>query len=173
MKILMILAADNFRDTEYLTPRAFFEKAGFEVQTTSTEPESVGRFGYRVYHENLIHDLNAEDFDAILFVGGGGSLKLESNSDAKRIAQESLDQNKILGALCAAPRNLLKWNLLKGKKCTGHNWDDQFPDLCEKNGALYQKAECVVDENIITAHGPEAVEVWAHKIITQLLTPKA
>ena len=168
MKILMILAIDNFRDTEYLTPKAFFEQAGFEVITTGPEPQSVGRFGYRVNHEEFIHSISAYSYDAVLFVGGGGSLQLESNTDAKRLAQECLEQDKILGAICAAPRNLLSWGLLEGKKCTGHDWGGEFENLCHKNKALYQNTECVVDGNIITANGPEAVEFWANSIIQML-----
>ena len=164
----MILAADNFRDTEYITPKAFFEQAGFEVTTAGPEPQSVGRFGYRVIHEELIHTAVTNDYDAVLFVGGGGSLQLENNTDAQRLAQESKDQEKVLGAICAAPRNLLSWGILKDLKCTGHDWDGQFSQLCSNKGAIYKEKNCVVDRNIITANGPEAAEEWALGVIDMI-----
>lgn len=164
----MILAADNFRDTEYITPRTFFEREGFEITTTSSNPFSFGRFGYRVDHEKMLPEFSAKDFDAVLFVGGGGALKFKENTDAQRLAQECLDNQKILGAICAAPRNLLDWGILKGKKCTGHDWDGELENLCKKNGAIYQNIPCVVDGNIITADGTDSVEEWAHTIINLL-----
>lgn len=168
MKILMILASENFRDTEYLTPRAFFEQAGFEVHTTSNIKTSTGRFGFTVKHDFEIDRAKIADYQAILFVGGLGSLQFETNTTARDLAIACLEENKVLGAICAAPRNLLSWGLLKGKKCTGNNWDSQFPMLCKKYGADYKESECIADENIVTANGPEAVEYWALSIIDLL-----
>lgn len=168
MKILMILASENFRDTEYITPRAFFEQAGFEVETASTAKTSTGRFGYKVKNNLELDRVKLENYQAILFVGGMGSLGFESNTTAKELAVQCLKEEKVLGAICAAPRNLLAWGLLKDKKCTGNNWDSQFPMLCKKYGADYKEAECIADENIVTANGPEAAEYWALSVIELL-----
>jgi len=40
-KILMILAPSEFRDLEYIVPKAFFEQSNFEVTTTSSEILSI------------------------------------------------------------------------------------------------------------------------------------
>lgn len=169
MKILMILAPENFRDTEYITPRAFFEQAGFDVSTASTNLKSTGRFGYTVKNDLELERVDLKNYQALVFVGGVGSLAFESNTKARELAQECLKEGKILGAICAAPRNLLAWGLLKNKKCTGSNWDSQFPMLCKKYGADYKEAECIADENIVTANGPEASELFALEILQLLL----
>jgi len=43
-KVCMILAPTNFRDLEFLVPKAFFEANNIEVITTSTTNISQGRF---------------------------------------------------------------------------------------------------------------------------------
>ncbi len=61
------------------------------------------------------------EFDAIFFVGGVGSLDYLENETARKLTQSFLDEGKLVGAICAAPRNFLKWGILAGKKCTGYN----------------------------------------------------
>lgn len=167
-KLLIVLASQNFRDTEYITPRAIFEQQGIEVQTTSTVNESIGRFGYKVQNDLLLKDVQPEHFDGIFFVGGLGSLDFEENKEAKQLTKTFQDQSKTIGAICAAPRNFLSWGILRDKKCTGHNWDNQFPDLCEKHGAIYKDQDVVIDKNIITANGPEASEECANTLVKAL-----
>jgi protease I len=78
-KILMILASENFRDIEYIVPRAFFEQAGHKVFTASSAPESKGRFGFVVKNDFAIDQVNPGDFDGIFYVGGNGSLEYIEN----------------------------------------------------------------------------------------------
>ena len=67
--------------------------------------------------------------------------------------------NKPIAAICAAPRNLLYWGLLKGKKATGHNWDGDFENLCVQAGAsCCVRQSLIVDSTILTANGPEVSE---------------
>ena len=157
-KILIVVAAKAFRDLEFITPKAFFEQDGCQVETISTENTSIGRFGFKIEHHLSISAISSEDFDGIFFVGGIGSLDLIDNIELKALTQSFKDQNKVIGAICAAPRILLEWGILDGKKCTGHNWDKKFPTLCTKNKAIYENNSVVFDENFITGDGPESIE---------------
>ncbi len=162
----MILASKEFRDIEYITPRAFFEQAGFEVKTASSSKISIGRFGYQHENDFLIEEVKPEDFDGLYMVGGKGALEYIDNESAKNIVLSLHNENKPLAAICAAPRNFLHWGLLKGKKATGHNWDGNFEHLCEEFGALSRVRQATkVAGTILTANGPEASEESALRFI--------
>lgn len=158
-KVLLVLASKMFRDCEYLVPKAFFEQAGFEVQTTSTSEVSVGRFGFSVRNNYLLENVKTEDFEGIYFVGGGGSSEYLENTRAKELFQTFLNTNKPIAAICAAPRNFLKWGFLTNKKATGFDADGVFSKMSIENNAVgMPDQKVVVDGLILTANGPEAAE---------------
>lgn len=165
-KILMILSSTEFRDIEYVTPKAFFEQAGFSVKTASTSEISIGRFGYKKNNDFLIHEVIHQDFDGIYFVGGKGSLEYLNNETVKKIFLDFNDAKKPIAAICAAPRNLLHWGLMKNKKVTGNNWDGDFDNLCEKaEASSCVRQGLILDQNILTANGPEVSEQSALRFI--------
>ncbi len=161
----MVLAPSDFRDAEHIVPHAIWTQQGIEVDTSSTEILSTGRFGYEVHHDFTLDEASATDYDGIFFVGGGGSLDFMENETTKNLTLEFINSDKATGAICAAPRNFLNWGILNGKKATGHNWDGNFPNLCKESGAAYMNNSVVVDGKILTADGPEAAEEAAFKFL--------
>jgi protease I len=170
IQVLMLLAPERFRDCEYLVPRAFFEQANLQVTTSSTKDTATGRFGYSVQIDILLEEVEEEKYDGIFFVGGGGSVEYADNGIAKNLFGAFLKSNKPVAAICAAPRNLLKWGYLENKKCTGFDVDGVFSQLAKEHKAIgMPQEEMVVDGNILTANGPEASEACALAFI-ELLT---
>jgi putative intracellular protease/amidase len=167
--ILMVLAPENFREIEYLVPKAFFEECGYTVMTTSSiSPKVTGSHQFPVTTDFLLSEVDPGNFEAIVFVGGRGSLVFAENLTVKKLALDFQSQGKIIAAICAAPRNLLTWGMLEGKSCTGHNWDDQFPVLCTEAQAKYLNQPVVIDGQFVTADGPEASENFALEILKKL-----
>ena len=168
-KILMILAPSEFRDLEYIVPNAFFEQAHFDVTTTSTDILSTWTFWYEVYHDWTIEDYENEDFDAIVFVGWSWSLVFWDNKTLKNLTKKYLESWKIVWAICASPRNLIKWWIVKWRKLTWHNWDNNFENLAKEAWAIPEMKNVVVDKNLITWYWPEAVEKFSKAIIESLI----
>ena len=169
IKILMILAPKNFRDLEYIVPRAFFEqKLVCQITTASSETVSYGRFGYEVSHSWMIWDYENEIFDAVVLVGGLGSLDLVGNKALQKIVETHYKAWKIVASICAAPRNFLSWWIAKWKKITWANWDDNLENLAKKSDAIFEEKSVVVDWNMITASWPEAAEEFALAVIEKL-----
>lgn len=164
----MVLAPQMFRDIEYIVPRAFFEQNNLQVKTVSTKETSTGRFGFEVKNDLIFSKDNKkelESFDAIVFVGGLGSLDYQNNNFVEELTKTYVENKKVVGAICAAPRNLLKFGVLKNQKCTGNNWDNEFENLAKQNNANPQKELIVVSNNFVTAYGPEQSEEFAKEII--------
>jgi putative intracellular protease/amidase len=167
-KVLMVLAPKMFRDLEYLVPKAFIEKKGYRVMTVSTEYISTGKFGFEVEHSATLEDFQHIEFDGLLFVGGLGCLELSKSNTLKNMTKNYLNNGKLVASICAAPRLLLDWELVKDRKITGNNWDNNFDNLAKSAGAIPINEDVVVDRNLVTANGPESVEAFSNALLEVL-----
>lgn len=161
--IAMVIASKDFRDEEYKEPRKIMEKEGFNITVFSSSlSTSKGMFGFEVKPDKLLKDLNPEEFDGVIFVGGGGSAEYFENKLAHKIVLDFAEMNKLVSAICIAPKTLAKAGLLKGKKvCSFPSVKDDITSL----GGLIQKDGVAVDGNIITATGPDYAEDFGKAIV--------
>jgi protease I len=168
-KILMIIASQNFRDEELLIPKKLFEKEGYSVVIAGTSLKPAkGMLGAVVTPQILIDQVKVDEYSAIVFVGGVGAKEYFGNPLAHKIAKEAVSKNKILAAICIAPRILAEAGVLKGKKATVWVSEEK---ILEEKGAHYTGKPVEVDGNIVTGSGPQAAEEFA-KIIIKLLKAK-
>ena len=171
-KIAIIIAFHNFSDEEYFIPKEIFEKAGATVTTISTAVgTAVGVQGGEVEATKTLDDLNVSEYDAVIFVGGVGSHRLVDNTDAHKIAQEAVETDKLVGAICFAPAILARAGVLFGKKATvwSSSMDKSAIKILKEEGVLYRDDPVVVDGKIVTANGPAAAKEFGEKVL-QLLT---
>lgn len=172
-RAVFIVAFRNFRDEEYTTPRKILESAGIDIATASDQKgEAMGSNGLKIKINLSVAEIKPEDFDAIIFVGGQGSLEHLNNEISYRLIRSAANQNKILAAICIAPVILAKSGALTGKKATV--WSQAIPicpepaKILEKNNAIFVEQKTVRDQNIITANGPQAAEEFGKQIIKAL-----
>jgi protease I len=164
-KVLMVIAPADFRDEEYFDTRKILEDAGNKVTVVnSTGQASKSMFGKIVKPDKAIHDVNAKDFDAIIFVGGSGSSVYFDNQHALNLAREFSKSDKIVAAICMAPSILANAGILNGKRATA------FPS--EKNNinavGTYTGKLVEIDGKIITGNGPQAAKEFGKKIADAL-----
>lgn len=165
-KVAMIIPQNNFRDEELLQPKKVLEKNGIEVKVASTTLDDVrGMMGAGVKPDILINDIKVEDFDAIVFVGGSGAEEYWDNPLAQKIAQDALNSNRIVAAICIAPVTLANAGILKGKRATVSSFE---AELLTAKGAKYTGRPVEKDGNIITASGPSAVREFAEELVKAL-----
>ena len=100
-KIVMIIAAGDFRDEELNIPLEYFQTKGAQVRVASSVTTPVkGMMGAIVTPDMLYTDIKPAEYDAIVFVGGGGCKLLWNDEDALRLAREAAVAGKVLGAIC-------------------------------------------------------------------------
>lgn len=171
-KILMIIAPRDFRDEELLIPKEYFENLGATVLVASKELDVCkGMLGAQIKPDLALRDVNIDDFDAVVFVGGAGVPVYYNDPEALRIAREAYEKGKVVGAICLAPGILASAGILNGKKATVW-WTPQHTlgrDLLVRNGATLVDEPVVVDGRVVTANGPNAARAFA-EAIAQLLT---
>ena len=165
---LFVIAPADFRDEELFEPQKVLEDAGIETTIASREAgEIVGKLGGKAEAQIGINQVNAEDFDAVIFAGGPGAATYFDDPAAHLLARKTIESGKILAAICIAPTILANSGVLKGKKATVFPSPDTEKALSD-GGADYTKADTEVDGNIITANGPEAATEFGEKILELL-----
>jgi len=164
-KIVMIIAQRMFEEAEFKYPKEIFDNEGADVTIASSTLSMATGGSLRVKPDILIDDIKVKDFDAIVFIGGFGVTEYFENPQAHRIARQALEADKILAAICMAPRILANAGVLKGKKATC------FPNVKEDikdKGAIVTGEMVERDGNIITGNGPGAATKFGETIASAL-----
>ncbi len=165
-RVVMVIAPEIFRDEEYAEPRAVLESRGAEVVTASTSPGLCrGKLGMDVTAEIGIPDALAQPWDAVVFVGGGGSEVFFDDADAHALARRALEAGSVVGAICIAPSTLARAGLLADRRATA--FPSQEDDLVA-HGAAWTGDPVTVDGQIITANGPEVAREFGEAVADAL-----
>ena len=118
-KILFVIANKNFQDFEYRIPREILEENKHQIIVCA---ENIWLCKGVFWHETTatisLKDAKWEDYDAIVFVGGGGALRqYQNHPDYLRLSTEA----KLLCAICIAPSLVSDSGIFKGKQVTGRD----------------------------------------------------
>jgi protease I len=161
-EVLMVIAPEQFRDEEYERPKEVLEARGARIVTASVAPGPCrGKLGMIAQADVAVFDVDPSGYDAVVFVGGGGSSVFFDDLDAHRIAKATFEAGDILGAICIAPSTLAHAGLLEGRRATA--FPSQEQDL-EAHGAKYTGTPVEVDGTIITASGPEPATAFGEAL---------
>ena len=148
--------ADGFEEIEALATVDILRRAGVEISTVSMNDELTVTGSHNI---KVFADMKASDFPAdksgitgAIYPGGmPGSETLSSgkNTLPSDIARYCVENDILVGAICAAPIVLGRIGLLENKNATC------YPGFeTELKGANYTGKRVTVDGNIITGRGP-------------------
>ncbi len=161
-KAVLIIAREIFRDEELFDTQKALEAA--HVKTTvasSVLGNCKGKLGAVAVSTMKLEEIIADQFDAIVFIGGGGAMEYYDNQTALKLAKDAMAQGRVLAAICIAPRILANAGLLEGKVATCF---ESEAENIKKLGANYTGADVEQDGNIITANGPHAATEFGETI---------
>jgi len=162
-KVLFIIAQENFRDEELTRPKKILEDLGAKVIVSSiTTDEARGMLGMKILPDVAVRDVNPNDYDALIVVGGSGSPKLADYPEVLNVIRRFDELKKSIGAICLGPTVLAKAGVLNGVLATVYATDWSVSTL-ERNGATYVDKNVVVDGRIITANGPTSADEFGKK----------
>ncbi|HOZ36785.1 MAG TPA: DJ-1/PfpI family protein [bacterium] len=169
-KILIIIAYQDFQDDEY---RIVFERLsllGAEVDVASSSiGQARGIKGAVVNCSLLVADVDPYQYDAVIFIGGPGSIEYQTDESALALVRRLSQQKKIIGAICLAPLILAKANIIRGREATvWADYEDENIGELTSAGAKYTGQPVVVDKKIVTANGPEVATEFADAIAKEL-----
>jgi len=170
-RVALVIAFNGFKDEEYFKTRQALEEAGADIIVASTFlGMAKGTDGGETEVNILLGELKPEEYDGVVFIGGAGAFAYLDDPIAHRIARQTVEANRVLGAICIAPAILAKAGVLQRKKATvwSSPMDKKPIKILQENGAIYQEAEVVVDGKIVTANGPQAAQEFGQKLVEVL-----
>lgn len=172
MKIAVIFS-NGTEEIEGITMVDVARRANAECDLISIdEKEITCSRGVKVVADKLIGEVDLDNYNAIVIPGGMPGATNISNCKAVVLALEkALKQDKVVGAICAAPAVVLaRNNLIKDKKVTCYPAPDFIQILKDNN---YTGKAVETDKNLITANGPESALDFAIMVCEKLgLNPK-
>jgi protease I len=164
-KALMVIAPKDFRDEEFFETKDVLEKANVDITVVnSTGQPSKSMFGKIVTPDKNFYEVDSDDFDAIIFVGGSGTTVYHSHKRTLELAKEFYDSGKVVAAICIAPTILVNAGILDKKKATS------YPSERDRIKAvgIYTGKDVEVDDKVVTASGPQAAKEFGKKILEAL-----
>jgi protease I len=165
-RALFIIAQNNFRDEELLEPKKVLDSNQVETRVAcKTKSSATGKLGRQIEPDLALDQVEAKDFDAIIFVGGSGAQEYFDDHQALGLAKDFYKAKKIVAAICIAPSILANAGILIGKTVTAY--PSQEENLKNK-GAEYTGMQVEVDGNIVTAKDPSAAEEFGQKLLFML-----
>ena len=167
-KALLIVAKENFEQTEYATTRKALEDAGVTVSVASTKTGTLkSNKKKRITSDFEFEDVQVTDYDAVVVIGGNGIKKVWKNEDAHRVVREAKEVGKIVGAICAGPGVLAYAGVLDGVKATAAGQSGAKGPMTD-HGCQYTGADVEIDGKIITANGPRAAADFGKALVEAL-----
>jgi len=158
---------DMFQDVEYEKPAEAFSMSGHEITRVGLRAGVMvhGEHGLTVRIDQAVHDVHANDFDALFIPGGYSPDKLRIDEDAVRFAREFVESGMPVFGICHAAQILITACVLRGRRVTG--WKSIIQDI-KNAGAEYVDAEVVVDGNLITSRRPEDLPAFSKAALEML-----
>jgi 4-methyl-5(b-hydroxyethyl)-thiazole monophosphate biosynthesis len=147
-KVLVILA-DGFEEIEAVTIIDVLRRADIQVIAASLGEQIVrGAHDLSLTADCLLDDVSSEGFDAVILPGGmPGSRNLRDDPRVMAHLRRQVENDRYLGAICAAPIALEAAGVLKGKRATSYPGHD-LPS------ARYCEDRVVTDGKLVTSRGP-------------------
>lgn len=163
--MVYIFLADGFEEIEALTPVDILRRGGLKVLTVGAEGKSaVGAHEISVQADIEISRVDLTLMSCIILPGGGeGTERLWKNEKVKDILRFAIDNEILIGAICAAPSILGREGYLKGKRAVCYPGFEKYLD-----GADAAQEQVVKDGRIITARAAGAAAEFAFTLLEEL-----
>ncbi len=164
--VLMVIAQDQFRDEEYAQSKEVLERRGAVVTTASRAPGTcTGKLGLKATADLALADVDDDLYDAVAFIGGGGSAVFFDDPLAHELARAFHTTGRPVAAICIAPSTLARAGVLADRRATA--FPSQEDDL-RAHGAHWTGSPVEVDSTVITANGPAAAAAFGEAIADAL-----
>ncbi len=151
--MVYIMLAEGFEEVEALACCDILRRAEIKTYLASIDGDYVtGSHKITVKSDMRANDIDFATVEGVVLPGGmPGTLNLQKNETVSKLISYCVENNKLIGAICAAPMILGDMGILNNKKATC------FPGFEENlTGAEVVDDYVVSDGNIITGKGAGA-----------------
>eukprot|EP00210_Caulerpa_lentillifera_P007349 g7025.t1 len=166
-KTVLVPVANGTEEMEAVIIIDVLRRAGSKVTVASVEDqlEVTCSRGVKLVADKSIQDCSLESYDLIALPGGmPGATRLYECSTLVKMMITQKEQDKLHGAICAAPAVFLEpLGFLKQKKATAHPaFVQQLTD------ASAAESPVVIDGKLVTSRGPGTAFSFALALVKEL-----
>lgn len=174
-KRIAALVGDGYEESELTEPRRTLEDAGAIVTIVGIDEKARQKIrgkrgldeGASVRAEELVADVTAEDFDALLIPGGTSPDHIRTNKEVQRLVREFDAAKKPMFIICHGPQVLISAQVVRGRQLTGAH---AIADDIRNAGGLYRDQPVVQDSNWVSSRTPEDLPQFNRAILEKLAT---
>ncbi len=165
---VLVPLAQGCEELEAVTVTDLLTRAGMKVTTVGLDASPViASRGMVLLPDTTIDAVMDKAFDLMVLPGGlPGADHLQNDKRIQSKLKSMAADNKLLAAICAAPKALAAAGLLNGKTFTSYPGS---LDECDIADANYTENSVVIDGNIVTSRGPGTAMDFSLSLIEQLL----
>ena len=166
-----ILTENGFEEIELTSPMRALKDAGALVEIVSPQKKTVKAWNHDHWSMELTVDVqldnaNVDDYDALVIPGGVlNPDQMRSNPDCVDFAQQFLEEQKPVAAICHGPQLLIETGMLSGKNMTS------FPSIrtdLENAGVHWSDVEVITDGGLTTSRSPKDLDAFNKRIIEEI-----
>ncbi|MEE1155447.1 MAG: DJ-1 family glyoxalase III [Acutalibacteraceae bacterium] len=162
--MIYVFLANGFEITEALTTVDILRRGNLEVKTVAVGTENnivTSSHNIPVVADVMINEITKEDLQGVVLPGGmPGTTNLGKCDTVLDYVKYCVENNLVLGAICAAPSVLGKMGVLKNKKATCFPGFEEF-----LTDAVVTKDFAVTDGKIVTGKGMGATIPFALQLL--------
>jgi protease I len=168
-KVLFIISHRNFRDEELKISKNMFEKLGaISTIASSDTTMAKGMLEMKIKPDIILDSINPLEFDALVFIGGGGVREYWDNKYLHEIINLAFNKKKVIGAICLAPIVLARAGILTNAKATV--WENkETKKIFQDERVTLTGKDVETVGNVVTANDPGASKPFAEEIVRLLL----
>lgn len=170
MALVLLPLAEGFEEVEAVSLIDVLRRGGVEVRIAHMDGEDdtdmvLGANGITIKADTSIANVMSKDFNMILLPGGwDGTYTLANNETVQSLLKKFKSEDRIIGAMCAAPYALKKADVL------GNNYTCYPGSKDEIDHPGYREDMMVVtDGNIMTSRGPGTALCFGLEIVKRLV----
>ncbi|XP_075144914.1 dj-1beta [Haematobia irritans] len=171
-KTALVCLAPGAEEMEFVIASDVLRRAGISVTVAglSEEPVKCSR-DVVIVPDTSLEKVKANKYDVVVLPGGlGGSQSLAESTLVGEILKQQEQENRIIGAICAAPALVFPaFGIGKGKSLTSY---PSFKSKLESDYKYIDDQKVVQDGNLITSRGPGTAFDFGLKIAEALAGPE-
>lgn len=159
-----LILANGFEEIEAVSVIDILRRGKINLTVAGLNTPVTSARGLQIIPDTTLAAIATQTFDAIILPGGEpGTSNLEENAQVTQILQTHFALNKLLAAICAAPRILNDLGFLTQVKAT--SFPKTMPRMTQ---CAYSEDEVVTDKNIITSRGAGTSLAFAYAVLEYL-----
>jgi protease I len=170
-KKVAILTENGFEEVELTSPLKALQEAGATVEIVSPQKKKVKAWNHDHWSIELPVDVevskaDVDSYDALVIPGGVlNPDQMRTNRDCVDFAQQFMEEQKPVAAICHGPQLLIETGLLRGRNMT--SYPSIRTDL-ENAGVHWSDVEVVTDAGLTTSRSPKDLDAFNKRIIEEI-----